>query len=320
MTDRSRDGSSGLAGAGLVVLAAVCFGTLGPVTRFADDAGVGSLAIVAWRAAIGASVMLLLLLSLRQIAGRRPLGIRAIQTRDRWFIGTASMANLVLNLAMFIAFVRIEIGLALLVFYSYPAFVAIASVLWFGDRLDPVRWGALGLAMFGLVLTLTGSGDLGQLDALGIGLSFLAALTQAFYVLAARHGFARIPPIESAALTMGGAALGYVVIATATGQLSSLAAPVESIGALWPVLVAGFVGAAIPTLAFITGIRMLGAPRAAILATLEPVVGVALAAWLLGEQPGATQLIGGALILVAAVVLQLGGQRPSVAEHEAVAT
>ena len=37
-------------------------------------------------------------------------------------------ANLVLNLAMFIAFVRIEIGLALLLFYLFPAIVAVASV------------------------------------------------------------------------------------------------------------------------------------------------------------------------------------------------
>ncbi|MGI8658522.1 MAG: EamA family transporter [Candidatus Limnocylindria bacterium] len=318
MTDRSGDGSAGALGAGLVVLAAVSFGTLGPVTRFADEAGVGSLAIVSWRAAIGATAMIILLVALRQVAGRRPVGLRSIGVRDRWFIGTASMANLVLNLSMFIAFVRIEIGLALLVFYSYPAFVAIASVLRFGERLDGVRWAALGVSMLGLVLTLTGSGGVGELDAVGIGLAFIAALTQAFYVLAARHGFARIPPVESAALTMGGAAIGYLVIAAVTGQLASLASPLASNEALWPVLVAGFVGAAIPTLCFITGIRLLGAPRAAILATLEPVVGVALAAWLLNEQPGALQLIGGALILVAAVLLQLGSR--TVAEHEAVAT
>ncbi|MEO6578195.1 MAG: DMT family transporter [Candidatus Limnocylindria bacterium] len=318
MTDRSGDGSAGALGAGLVVLAAVSFGTLGPITRFADEAGVGSLAIVSWRAAIGATAMIILLVTLRQVAGRRPVGLRSIGVRDRWFIGTASMANLVLNLSMFIAFVRIEIGLALLVFYSYPAFVAIASVLRFGERLDRVRWAALGVSMLGLVLTLTGSGGVGELDSAGIGLAFIAALTQAFYVLAARHGFARIPPVESAALTMGGAAIGYLVIAGVTGQLASLASPLASSEALWPVLVAGFVGAAIPTLCFITGIRLLGAPRAAILATLEPVVGVALAAWLLNEQPGALQLIGGALILAAAVLLQLGSR--TVAEHEAVAT
>ena len=317
MTQRAHGASPGLVGAGLVTLAAICFGTLGPVTRFADDAGVGSLAIVAWRAGIGATAMVVLLLTLRNAAGRRPVALRALPASDRWFIGTASVANLVLNLAMFIAFVRVEIGLALLVFYSYPAFVAIASVLWFHERLGWVRWAALGLSMLGLVLTLTGSGELGDLDALGLGLSLLAAVAQAFYVLAARHGFARIPPVESAALTMGGAFVGYVTISLVTGQLTALGAPLASSEALVPVLAAGLIGAAIPTLCFITGIRLLGAPRAAILATLEPVVGVALAAWLLGEQPGAVQLLGGALILVAAVVLQLGGRTAS--DHEAVA-
>ncbi len=317
MTQRANGASPGLVGAGLVTLAAVCFGTLGPVTRFADGAGVGSLAIVAWRAGIGATAMVVLLLTLRNAAGRTPVALRALPASDRWFIGTASVANLVLNLAMFIAFVRIEIGLALLVFYSYPAFVAIASVLWFHERLGWVRWAALGLSMLGLVLTLTGSGELGDLDALGLGLSLLAAVAQAFYVLAARHGFARIPPVESAALTMGGAFAGYVTISLITGQVAALGAPLASSEALVPVLAAGLIGAAIPTLCFITGIRLLGAPRAAILATLEPVVGVALAAWLLGEQPGAVQLLGGALILVAAVVLQLGGRTAS--DHEAVA-
>jgi drug/metabolite transporter (DMT)-like permease len=304
-------------GAGLVALAAVLFATLGPITRFANDAGVGSLAIVAWRAAIGATSMLLLLLVLRGTFGRRPLSLSAVPPRDRWFIGAASIANLVLNLAMFIAFVRIEIGLALLVFYSYPAIVAAASVIWFGERLDAVRWSALVVSLLGLTLTVTGTGELGDLDALGIGLSFIAALTQAFYVLSARHGFARIPPVEAAALTMGGAAVGYLAIALVTGQLISLGAPLASGQALGPVLLAGTIGAAIPTLCFITGIRLLGAPRAAILATLEPVVGVALAGWLLGEQPAALQLVGGAMILVAAVVLQVGGT--TAADHEAVA-
>ncbi len=305
-------------GAGLVALAAVCFGTLGPVTRFADDAGVGSLALVTWRAGIGGLAMLVLLAVLRGSGRARPR-LADLPTRDRWFVVLGSMANLGLNLAMFVAFVRIQIGLALLVFYLYPAFVALISVARFGERLDGVRWGALGLSMLGLVLTLAGAGGLGELDMVGIGLSFFGALTQAFYVLAARHGFARVPPIEAAATTMSGAAIGYVVIALVTGQLAGLLAPVASSDALVPVLAAGFVGAAVPTLCFITGIRILGAPRAAILATLEPVVGVLLAALLLAEQPTLIQLLGGALILVAAVLLQVGGRGAAGAEHDAVA-
>lgn len=316
MTARTVESSNRPLGAGLIVLAAICFGTLGPLTRFADDAGVGSLALVAWRAALGATAMLLLLLVLRGLTGRRPHAVRDVPARERAFIVTGGVANLVLNLAMFIAFLRIEIGLSLLVFYCYPAAVAAASVLWYGDRLDTLRWSTLGLSIAGLVLTLAGAGGLGELDALGIGLSFLAAFTQAFYVLAARHGFAGIPPIEAAATTMSVAAVGYLLIAFVTGQLAGLAAPLATDAALLPVLAAGLIGAALPTLAFITGIRLLGAPRAAILATLEPVVGVGLAAWLLNEQPAPIQLVGGVLVLVAAGILQLGGRTAS--EHEAV--
>jgi drug/metabolite transporter (DMT)-like permease len=306
-----------LAGAGLVALAAACFGTLGPLSRFAGDAGVDSLTLVTWRAAIGGLVVMVFI-GLRFVAlGVRPARLRALPTRDRWFLLAAAGANTILNLSAFIAFERIEIALTLLVFYLYPAGVAIAATIWFGDRLDPLRWTALGVSMIGMTLVVAGAGSLGEVDGLGVGLAFVAALAQVFYVLAARHGFARVPGPQAAALTMGGAAALYVVIGLVVGSLGALGQPLASAAAATPVLLAGIVGAGIPTLAFILGIRRLGAPRAAILATLEPIVGVGLAAWLLAEQPAPIQVGGGALILAAAVLLQLG-PRAAVAEHEAV--
>jgi len=109
----------------------------------------------------------------------------------------------------------------------------------------------------------------------------------------------------------------YLLIAVAIGALGQLAVPAQSAAALWPVLLAGLVGAGVPTVTYITGIRRLGAPRAAILANFEPVVGVALAALLLAERPAPLQLLGGALIIGSGVVLQLR-PRAEAAEHEAV--
>ena len=228
VTGRAAPPSGGALGAALIVVAAVCFGTLGPIARYADDAGVSSLALVAWRAGIGATATLLLLGGLAVVGGRRPQRPRDIPARQRWFIVAGAGANLVLNLAMFVAFVRIEIGLALLIFYLFPAFVAVASVLWFDERLDTLRWAALGISMLGLVLTLVGAGELGALDPLGIGLAVLAAFAQAFYVLAARHGFPDIQPIEAATTTMGLAAIGYVVIAILIGQVAALGVPLRT--------------------------------------------------------------------------------------------
>ena len=316
MTARSQ-ASGGLVGVGLVVLAAACFGTLGPLSRFAEDANVTPLGLVTWRAGLGAAVVTLFIVARLASGLGKPVSLRNIPVRDRWFVAGAAVANTILNFSVFVAFTRISIALALLVFYLYPALVAVVSVIWFGDRLDRLRWAALGVSLAGLVLVLAGDpAGLGSLDLIGIGLAFVGALAQLFYVLAARHGFGHVPGPQAASLTMGGALALYLLIALVTGSAGELARPLASVDAIWPVLVAGVIGAGIPTVAYITGIRILGPSRAAILATLEPVIGVLLAAWLLAEQPTPIQVAGGALILAAAVLLQLRSRTAS--GHEAV--
>ena len=305
-------------GALLIVIAATSFGVLGPVAQYADQAGVTSLTLVTWRAGVGA-IVVLLFLGLRAAAGTRlwrPW--RELPRRDRLFMTLAAPTNAALNLAMFVAFLRIGIALALLIFYIYPALVALASTVWFGERLDRLRWAALGISLTGVVLVVAGAGDLGSLDALGIGLAAIGALAQTYYALAAHHGFRAVPGTQAAAFTMSGAALIYLALAVVIGRAADVGQPLASTAALWPVLMAGLVGAGLATVCFIAGIRLLGAPRATILSTLEPVVGVALAAALFGTLPTAMQVAGGVLIIAAGIVLQL---RPSgeIAEHEAVA-
>lgn len=219
---------------------------------------------------------------------------------------------------MFIAFLRIGIALALLLFYIYPALVALASTFWFGERLDRLRWAALGISLAGVVLVVAGAGSVGELDALGIGLALSGTLAQAFYAMAAQRGFHRVPGAQAAATTMGGAALLYLAAAAIIGRLGDVAQPLVSLQALWPVLVAGVLGAGLATVCFIAGIRLIGAPRATILSTLEPVVGVTLAALLFGTVPAPLQIVGGVLIIVAGIVLQLR-PRGEITEHEALA-
>jgi len=309
--------SSNALGALLIVVAASSFGVLGPMAEYADRAGISSLSLVTWRAGIGA-VVVLLFMAARAASGKRlSRPWSEIPRRDRLFMASAAVTNAALNLAAFVAFVRIGIALSLLIFYIYPAFVALASTAWFGERLDRLRWAALAISLAGVVLVVAGAGDLGSLDGLGIGLALLAALAQTYYALAANHGFRRVPGAQAAASTMGGAAVLYLVAAALIGHLPEVGQPVASLAGLWPVLVAGVIGAGLATVCFIAGIRMLGPARATILSTLEPVVGVSLAAILFSTVPGPLQLAGGALIIAAGIVLQLR-PRGEIAEHEAV--
>jgi drug/metabolite transporter (DMT)-like permease len=69
-------------------------------------------------------------------------------------------------------------------------------------------------------------------------------------------------------------------------------------------LFTGLFAAAIPSIMFLTGIRLVGGTRAGILMLFEPVVGVALAALLLDEHLAPIQVLGGIAILAAALILQ----------------
>ena len=91
-----------------------------------------------------------------------------------------------------------------------------------------------------------------------------------------------------------------VVVTLLLGAGAQLAAPLDDPG-LWSwVLLAGVLGAAVPGVALMMGIRAVGPSRAAILMMLEPVVAVLLAGAFLAEEPSPLQIAGGAMVVAAA--------------------
>jgi drug/metabolite transporter (DMT)-like permease len=80
-------------------------------------------------------------------------------------------------------------------------------------------------------------------------------------------------------------------------------------------LVAGSLGAAVPSVLFLVAIRLLGGTRTGILMLIEPVVAAVLAALVLDEGVGALQVVGGAAVLAGAAIVQRGHAS---SEHEAV--
>jgi drug/metabolite transporter (DMT)-like permease len=76
--------------------------------------------------------------------------------------------------------------------------------------------------------------------------------------------------------------------------------------AAWPGLIGvGVVSTAIAVQTFYAGVRRVGAARAALLSTVEPIYTITLATLLLGERLTAIQLLGGLLVIAAVVLVQL---------------
>lgn len=308
----------------LIVLAAAClFGTLGILSRAAYELGLAPFAWVAWRAGVGAIGLWVVIASRRGLRSMLD-GVRATTTRERGWLLLAVAAGAGLNLSIFVAFERTSIALALLGFYTYPAMVTLATAALGHERLDAARVAALGLAVAGMVAVVAGGlqpGTTLAIDALGIGLALVAALCQTVFVVANR-GYASVRNEEAMGVILAGSTLIAVVVTIVAHGVGALALPFGDPGLLLLLVGVGLFVAALPSFMFLTGIRRLGPVRAGILMLFEPVVGAALAAVVLGEALVPLQLLGGATILGAAVLVQRArgaSPRPGVAGEPEVA-
>jgi drug/metabolite transporter (DMT)-like permease len=309
----------GRLGGSLAVAAAAClFGTLGPASRGAYDAGLTPLTFALWRAVLG-TLGLLVIIAARRRVGRDPVPWVALDRRSGLALGVAIVTAVVLNLAIFSAFQRLSIALALFAFYTYPALVAIGSVAIGEEGLDAGRLLALLLALVGMtVVVLGGSGGGPGFELVGFGLALLGSAMQAVYVILGRRGFPRVPTEQAMLVILGGTAVGYFALTLASGTLDVALLPFRSPGALAVLAWSGVAGASIPTFLFLHGIRVIGPTRAAIISLIEPVAGATLAGILLAERLGPLQVAGGVLVLAGAALLQRGGEAAE--PHEATST
>ena len=277
---------------------------LGPLSRAAYDLGIEPLSFVAWRATVG-GIALGAVVGLAALRGRALVGLGSLDRRGRFAYLTAIGTGVSLNLAIFAAFQRIEVGLALLCFYLYPALTAAVEIVLGRETLDRSRAIALVMASAGMVAVLAGAVTKGiVLDPLGVALALVAALSQTVFITVSRNAYRSIPTDQAMAGILIGSAVAALPIALLIDGAASLATPFGRPELLAVVLIAGTFGAALPSLLFLAGIRLVGGTVTGILMLFEPVVGVALAAALLGERLQPIQFAGGLGILAAAVIIQ----------------
>ena len=192
----------------------------------------------------------------------------------------------------------ISASVATILVYLAPAFVIV--IRWaLGNRPGPRQLQALGLVGVGLLVIV---GLPGPRDANAFGL-LLAASAGAFYgayLVASERWLGHVEPMQQTTFNAFGTALGFTVFALLGGGLQFPSSLDQ-----WGV-VAGIVTfstlIALPTL--FAAIKKIGAARASILSSLEPVFATLLAWFVLAEPPSGSSLIGGLLILSGAILAQ----------------
>ncbi len=206
------------------------------------------------------------------------------------------------GITYFVALTVAPASVLVLIFYLAPAAVMVASHFFYGEPVTPVKLAALALAILGAVLTIDPAtislkeGLSGE--ALGILLAFLNVGFYTFYVLASRRMVRSVTPFTTTAVIIPTAALAYVVIAGFEGYHF----PAQAGG--WAALLGMAVfSTVIAMAAFLAGLQRIGPTSASTVAVVEPATVIVLAALFLGERLAPIQLLGGALILAAVILI-----------------
>ncbi|HEV8490307.1 MAG TPA: DMT family transporter [Candidatus Limnocylindrales bacterium] len=308
-----------------VIAAASMFAWLGPLSRWAYAGGMEPFAFVAWRAGIG-TLVLAAVLAVVAARGERAI-VRPWRLGDRQFswLLLATLMGLVLNMAIFAAFSRVTVALALLGFYTYPAMVAVVAIALGREQPSRATLFALVLALGGMSVVVLGAVDAAAglvVDGIGVVLALVAAAAQTVFVTVSRDGYRGLPTLEAMTVVLLGSAVGSAAFAIVAGSggPGALGRPLLDPALLPIVIAAGTLGAGIPSLMFLTGIRVIGGTRSGILMLFEPVVALGLAAVFLGELLRPVQLLGAAAVLGAAIVLQRSARQGTGSADDAAAS
>lgn len=213
-------------------------------------------------------------------------------------LGVVGLAGV--HATYFLAIDRLQIGVAVTIQYLAPLLLLLWLRLVHGRRLAPDLWGAVALSAAGCFLVVRAF-DASSLDAVGVAAAFGAALTFAVYMVGSERAGRRHEPVTTLFWTFGFASVFWALVAPwwqfpftelNTAGNALLAAGVVLVGTL------------LPFMCMVAALRHVPAARAAVVATLEPVLAAVFAWVILGEGLAGVQLIGGAAVLGAVVWVQ----------------
>jgi len=283
----------------MVLGSAAAFGTLPILIKYAYATGLSPLQALAIRFLLAALGLHLLAL----LRGERVLQLGARRIGQFLLLGGAGYSAQAVT--FFAALCCLSASLVELIAYIYPSLVTVGAWLLFRRRIGIRRALALAVSFGGLALLVGGGARLAI--GLPLVLALASPLVYSGYILAGEHLMRTASVLSASALVHTGTCLSLLALLLATHQ------PVLSRNpASWPVLVLlAIVPSMVAISLFLAGLARVGAPQASLLSTVEPVVTVALAAWLLGDRLAPAQLLGAAAVVLSVIVVQLGTESPS---------
>lgn len=279
-----------------VLLAAVLWGSLGPVAKYAFAQGVEPLEVAFWRCVVPFAPFAFQAL-------RR--GGLSVERGDR-----AHLAGFgVICIASFYGVYQLAIqsggaALASVLMYTAPAWVALLAWWLVGERMSALKLAAVGSTLAGVacVSGVLGGDAVARVSPTAVLFGLLSGLTYAMYYI---FGKSRLQKYSTPVLFLYGLPLGALLL------FPFVEFHHKTPGAWAAIVTVALLSTWGAYSAYYAGLRRLEATRASVVATLEPVVAAVAAFIWWGERFSASGYLGAGLILGAVALVMWDGRRLS---------
>ena len=281
----------------MVMTAGILWATMGIFVRQLTAYGLTSIQISCLRltvAAVGYVVILLI---------QNPAGFR-INWRDIplfFSLGVCGLA--IVTCTNFTAIQMMSMSVASILMYTSPIWVMLMSILFFHEKVTRRKVAALIIAFSGCIL-VSGSGG-GMVTPVGILLGIISGISYGSYSIIGTVALRKYPPLVVTTYSFLFAAAVMCIISRPSEFVAVYQATEGKAGLLGWSIALGIVTAVIPHLLYTVGLKTTPASKAAILATIEPMMTTLFGALIYKEPLTIGSALGILCILGAVVILNV---------------
>jgi len=280
-----------------MALAATMWATSGTFTELAIDADATAMQITVFSVIITTVLVLVGVLAL----DRKSL---IIERKDIVpLIVFSQITSTFFSTAWYFCVDRTSVATAVILLYAYPSIVTLASVFFLSERLTREKAIALPLTFVGCVL-VAGAQDVAEgleFDFIGVGLGIYTALAGAVYYIWGKKFLGKYSA-NTVVLYMYILSVPSLVLIANPASVAHTSLPAD---AWWYIFLIGLIPGAIAPVASMLALRHIQASKASIVASIEPVVAVAIAYLVLSQTINLIQGVGVALVFLGVVMLRL---------------